>query len=86
MRLRDRGLRELISFCGDAEGFPGSVRQRAQQKISLSAMTLSHELARVVLAEQLYRVFAILAGSPLSQIRLLVYKHNYHVYSHFAGR
>jgi 23S rRNA (pseudouridine1915-N3)-methyltransferase len=62
--LRDRGLRELIFLCGDAEGFPEAVRQRAQQKISLSAMTFSHELARVVLAEQLYRVFAILAGSP----------------------
>jgi|SRR5580700_804615 23S rRNA (pseudouridine1915-N3)-methyltransferase len=59
-----RGLRELIFLCGDAEGFPEALRQRAQQKISLSAMTFSHELARVVLAEQLYRGFAILAGSP----------------------
>jgi 23S rRNA (pseudouridine1915-N3)-methyltransferase len=62
--LRDRGTRELIFLCGDAEGFPEALRQRAQQKLSLGAMTLSHELARVVLAEQLYRAFAILAGSP----------------------
>jgi 23S rRNA (pseudouridine1915-N3)-methyltransferase len=61
---RERGLRELIFLCGDAQGFPEALRQRAQQKISLSAMTFSHELARVVLAEQLYRAFAILAGSP----------------------
>jgi len=62
--LRDRGTRELIFLCGDADGFPDSLRQRAHQKLSLSAMTFSHELARVMLAEQLYRAFAILSGSP----------------------
>src|SRR6266446_5757396 len=62
--LRDRGSRELIFLCGDADGFPDSLRQRAHQKLSLSQMTFSHELARVVLAEQLYRAFAILSGSP----------------------
>jgi len=61
---RDRGARELIFLCGDAEGYPAALRQRAHQKLSLSSMTFSHELARVVLAEQLYRAFAILAGSP----------------------
>jgi 23S rRNA (pseudouridine1915-N3)-methyltransferase len=62
--LRDRGTRELIFLCGDADGFPDDLRQRAHQKVSLSAMTFSHELARVMLAEQLYRAFAILSGSP----------------------
>jgi len=62
--LRDRGTRELIFLCGDADGFPDPLRQRAHQKLSLSAMTYSHELARVMLAEQLYRAFAILSGSP----------------------
>jgi 23S rRNA (pseudouridine1915-N3)-methyltransferase len=62
--LRDRGTRELFFLCGDADGFPEAVRQRAQRKVSLSAMTFSHELARVMLAEQLYRAFAILSGSP----------------------
>jgi 23S rRNA (pseudouridine1915-N3)-methyltransferase len=62
--LRDRGTRELIFLCGDAEGFPENLRQRAHQKLSLSSMTFSHELARVMLAEQLYRAFAILSGSP----------------------
>lgn len=61
---RDRGVRELIFLCGDADGFPDGLRTRAQQKISLSALTFSHELARVMLAEQLYRAFAILSGSP----------------------
>jgi len=61
---RDRGTRELIFLCGDADGFPDVLRQRAHQKLSLSAMTFSHELARVMLAEQLYRAFGILSGSP----------------------
>jgi 23S rRNA (pseudouridine1915-N3)-methyltransferase len=62
--LRDRGTRELIFLCGDADGFPEALRQRAHQKLSLSQMTFSHELARIMLAEQLYRAFAILSGSP----------------------
>lgn len=62
--MRDRGTRQVIFICGDASGFPESLRERVSQKLSLSNMTLSHELARVVLAEQLYRAFAILSGSP----------------------
>jgi 23S rRNA (pseudouridine1915-N3)-methyltransferase len=62
--LRDRGTRQVIFICGNAGGFPESLRERVAQKLSLSAMTLSHELARVMLAEQLYRAFAILSGSP----------------------
>ena len=61
---RDRGTREIIFICGDADGFPESLRKRVTQKISLSTMTYSHELARVMLAEQLYRALAILSGSP----------------------
>jgi len=63
-RLRDTGTRELVFLCGSAEGFPEELRRRAQHKLSLGAITLSHELARVVLAEQIYRAFAILSGSP----------------------
>lgn len=62
--LRDRGTREIIFVCGDADGFPEPLRKRVTQKLSLSPMTYSHELARVMLAEQLYRAFAILSGSP----------------------
>ena len=61
---RDHGTRELIFLCGDADGFPKGLRERVRQKISLSPMTYSHELARAMLAEQLYRAFAILSGSP----------------------
>lgn len=62
--LRDRGTRELVFLCGDAEGFPPDLRAAAKQKISLSTLTMPHEFARVVLAEQIYRAFAILAGHP----------------------
>ena len=61
---RDRGTREIIFICGDADGFPEALRKRVSQKLSLSPMTYSHELARVMLAEQLFRAFAILSGSP----------------------
>lgn len=62
--LRDRGTRELVFLCGDAEGFPSEIRSAPSQKISLSTLTMPHELARVVLFEQIYRAFAILAGHP----------------------
>jgi 23S rRNA (pseudouridine1915-N3)-methyltransferase len=61
---RDRGTREIIFVCGDADGFSEAVRERVKQKFSLSAMTYSHELARVMLAEQIYRALAVLSGSP----------------------
>ncbi|HTR48730.1 MAG TPA: 23S rRNA (pseudouridine(1915)-N(3))-methyltransferase RlmH [Verrucomicrobiae bacterium] len=62
--LRDRGAREIVFLCGGAEGFPEELRAKANQKISLSTLTMPHEFARVVLAEQIYRAFAILAGHP----------------------
>ncbi len=62
--LRDRGMREVVFLCGDAEGFPDELRASARQKISLSTLTMPHEFARVLLAEQIYRAFAILAGHP----------------------
>ena len=62
--LRDRRSREVVFLCGGAEGFPDELRAKAEQKLSLSTLTMPHEFARVVLAEQIYRAFAILAGHP----------------------
>ena len=62
--LRDRGTREIVFLCGGAEGFPAEIRSHATHSISLSTLTMPHEFARVVLAEQIYRAFAILAGHP----------------------
>jgi 23S rRNA (pseudouridine1915-N3)-methyltransferase len=63
-RCRDGGVRELVFLCGAAEGFPEALARRATKRIALSPMTFSHELARVMLAEQIYRAFALLAGHP----------------------
>jgi 23S rRNA (pseudouridine1915-N3)-methyltransferase len=66
-KLRDRGARELVFLCGGDAGFPDSFRARARESISLSPLTMPHEMARVVLAEQLYRAFAILSGHPYAK-------------------
>lgn len=62
--LRDHAAREIVFLCGASEGFPPELRSLATQRISLSTLTMPHEFARVVLAEQIYRAFAILSGHP----------------------
>jgi 23S rRNA (pseudouridine1915-N3)-methyltransferase len=52
---------------GGAEGLPPAVRTRAHWKLSLGPMTLPHRLARLVLAEQIYRAFTILRGEPYAR-------------------
>ncbi len=65
MRLRrDEGQQRLVFAIGPAEGWATADRGRAGLLLSLGPMTLPHELARVVLSEQLYRAFTILAGHP----------------------
>ncbi len=54
----------LIFAIGGADGFSDAARAAAQQTISLGKMTLAHELARVVLLEQVYRAFTILKRHP----------------------
>ncbi len=64
---RDRGTRELVFLCGDDVGFSAAFRKCAHESLSLSRLTMPHELARVVLAEQIYRAFAILSGHPYAK-------------------
>jgi 23S rRNA (pseudouridine1915-N3)-methyltransferase len=66
-KLRDRGVRELVFLCGGDTGYPESFRQRAHESLSLSPLTMPHELARAVLAEQIYRAFAILSRHPYAK-------------------
>ena len=56
--------RDLVFLVGGAEGLPAACRSGAGMLLSLSAMTFPHELARAMLAEQIYRAFAILRGHP----------------------
>jgi 23S rRNA (pseudouridine1915-N3)-methyltransferase len=63
-RLRDEGAQRLVFAIGPADGWSDASRQRADLLLSLGRITLPHQLARVVLAEQVYRAFTILAGHP----------------------
>ncbi len=61
---QDRNPLPLVFAVGAANGFSDAARSSAQSVISLGKMTLAHELARVVLLEQVYRAFTILKGHP----------------------
>lgn len=56
--------RDLVFLIGGHDGLPPAWRERADLLVSLSAMTFPHELARAMLAEQIYRGFATLRGHP----------------------
>jgi 23S rRNA (pseudouridine1915-N3)-methyltransferase len=60
----DRNPLPIVFAIGPADGFSNATRSAAQYTISLSAMTMAHELALVVLLEQVYRAFTILKGHP----------------------
>ncbi len=60
----EREARDLVFVVGGHDGLPAGWRERADWLLSLSAMTYPHELARVMLAEQIYRAFTILRGHP----------------------
>jgi 23S rRNA (pseudouridine1915-N3)-methyltransferase len=62
--LVEKSDRDLVFVIGGAEGLPLEWKPRATLLLSLSAMTMPHELARAVLAEQIYRAFTTLAGHP----------------------
>lgn len=61
---QDRNPLPLVFGIGPADGFSHAALKAAQHTISLGKMTLAHELARVVVLEQLYRAFTILKGHP----------------------
>jgi 23S rRNA (pseudouridine1915-N3)-methyltransferase len=61
---RDAGQQMIFFAIGPANGWSAQASQKAQATLSLGPMTLSHELARLVLAEQIYRAFTILSGHP----------------------
>ncbi len=62
--LANRGLRTVVFVVGGAYGFSEAVYSRANERISLSPMTFSHQMVRTIFLEQLYRAHTILAGQP----------------------
>ena len=60
----EREARDLVFLVGGADGLPEDWRDRGGMLLSLTPLTLPHELARVVLAEQIYRAFTMLRGHP----------------------
>jgi len=61
---QERNPLPIVFAIGDANGFSAETRSASQHVISMGRMTLAHELARVVLLEQIYRGFTILKGHP----------------------
>ena len=63
-RLRDDGVRRLVFVIGGADGLDPALLAAAHGKLAFGPQTWPHALARVLLAEQIYRAVSILAGSP----------------------
>jgi 23S rRNA (pseudouridine1915-N3)-methyltransferase len=63
-RLQHSGAREIAFVAGGHYGLPASLRDSAGEVLSLGKLTLPHELARVILLEQIYRAFCILNRVP----------------------
>ncbi len=63
-RRMTRGTRSLTFVIGGADGIPAPLSAKANLRLSLSAMTLPHRLARLVLCEQIYRALTIIRGEP----------------------
>jgi len=61
---RDEGASELVFLLGGADGHGSAVKQASQFALSLGAMTWPHKLARVMIAEQIYRAMTILTNHP----------------------
>jgi len=63
-RQQQNGSKHLTFVIGGFAGVNKQVKERADLKMSLSRMTLTHELSRVILAEQIYRALTLLGGLP----------------------
>lgn len=63
-KLMNKGLSGIYFFTGGAHGFSGEVYNRADDLLSLSKMTFTHQMVRLIFIEQLYRALAILKGDP----------------------
>lgn len=65
---RDMGRRDVAFIIGGADGLHANIRARAEKVVGFGALTLPHQLVRVLLLEQLYRAASILAGHPYHRV------------------
>ncbi len=63
-KTMNQGYKELVFITGGAYGFPQDTREKAHRSISLSDMTFSHQMVRLILVEQIYRAMTIIRGEP----------------------
>jgi 23S rRNA (pseudouridine1915-N3)-methyltransferase len=63
-RLRDKGCASLACVIGGPDGLDPSLRDKANVCLSFGAMTLPHQMVRVLVMEQLYRAMTLLSGHP----------------------
>ena len=63
-KFRDGGTRQLSFVIGGADGLDPTLLSSARMKLAFGALTLPHQLVRIILAEQLYRVMTLIAGHP----------------------
>jgi 23S rRNA (pseudouridine1915-N3)-methyltransferase len=63
-KLRDDGVRRMVLVIGGADGIDPDLLAQARETLAFGVQTWPHALARVMLAEQVYRAASILAGSP----------------------
>lgn len=61
---QENGIKRLAFIIGGFTGVSDAVKVKADVQISLSKMTMTHEMARVILTEQIYRAFTLIAGLP----------------------
>lgn len=64
LEKKQQAARRLLFVIGGPYGFSPSVYQRADEQISLSKMTFSHQMVRLIFTEQLYRGYTIIRGEP----------------------
>lgn len=64
IQKKQQSVRRLVFVIGGPYGFSSAVYQRGNEKISLSKMTFSHQMVRMIFAEQLYRACTIIKGEP----------------------
>jgi 23S rRNA (pseudouridine1915-N3)-methyltransferase len=68
-RLADSGTRDLAFLIGGPDGLAQPLRDRAEERLAFGPQTWPHLLVRAMLAEQIYRAFAILSGHPYHRAR-----------------